>query len=81
GPFWRKVPLPPSKPPLFPSKDFHLYRIPHPKFPHGQKMMGNLDFLLEKERRRIFSFAFSRYKKKNTASPLCSQGKTPKGIR
>ena len=30
GPFWRKVPLPPSKPPLFPSKDFHLYRIPHP---------------------------------------------------
>ena len=22
GPFWRKVPLPPSKPPLFPSQDF-----------------------------------------------------------
>ena len=28
GPFWRKVPLPPSKPPPFPSQDFWLYRIP-----------------------------------------------------
>ena len=27
-PFWRKVPLPPSKPPPFPSQDFWLYRIP-----------------------------------------------------
>ena len=28
GPFSRKVPLPPSKPPPFPSQDFWLYRIP-----------------------------------------------------